>query len=56
MAFIEEQEIADAADPSDAVPLESPDDIDLADRMKAGREQIITEVRKLIIAQELLRA
>ncbi len=52
MAFMEEQEIADAADPSDAVPLESPDDIDLADRMKAGREQIITEIRKLIIGQE----
>ena len=52
MAFIEEKEVADAADPTDAAPLESPDDIDLADRMKAGREQIITEIRKLIIGQE----
>ena len=40
---------ATASDESKAAALESPDDIDLADRMKAGREQIITEVRKLII-------
>jgi MoxR-like ATPase len=64
MAFKEEQEVAaveavdapaetvdDAVDASAAGVLESPDDIDLADRMKAGREQIITEVRKLIIGQ-----
>ncbi len=43
---------ATASDGSEAAALESPDDIDLADRMKAGREQIITEVRKLIIGQE----
>ncbi len=36
----------------DASPLESPDDIHLADRMKAGREQILSEIRKLIIGQE----
>ncbi len=32
--------------------LESPDDIALADRMKAGREQILTELRKTIIGQQ----
>jgi len=62
MAFKEEQEVAEAQvaveveakadDASEAGALESPDDIDVADRMKAGREAIITEVRKLIIGQE----
>src|SRR6266850_4361644 len=37
---------------SDVVDLESPDDIALADKMKAGREQILTELRKVIIGQE----
>jgi MoxR-like ATPase len=37
---------------SDVVDLESPDDIKLADRMKAGRENIIRELRKVIIGQE----
>ena len=37
------------AEPTD---LESPDDIALADRMKAGREQILIELRKKIIGQE----
>ena len=37
------------AEPTD---LESPDDIALADRMKAGREQILVELRKKIIGQE----
>jgi MoxR-like ATPase len=32
--------------------MDSPDDVALADRMKAGRDQIITELRKLIIGQE----
>jgi MoxR-like ATPase len=35
-----------------AVELESPDDVALADRMNAGRQQIVTELRKLIIGQE----
>jgi len=58
MAFKEEQEVAEAeaeaeaVDGPEAAALESPDDIDLADRMKAGRMQIISEVRKLIIGQE----
>ena len=37
---------------SDVADLESPDDIKLADKMKAGREQIIRELRKVIIGQE----
>jgi len=37
---------------SDVVDLESPDDIRLADKMKAGREQILHELRKVIIGQE----
>ncbi|HKC57475.1 MAG TPA: AAA family ATPase, partial [Vicinamibacterales bacterium] len=37
---------------SDVVDLDSPDDIKLADRMKAGREQILRELRKVIIGQE----
>ena len=64
MAFKEEQEVAEGetkagaeaeanlVDTSEAAALESADDIDLADRMQAGREQIIAEVRKLIIGQE----
>jgi MoxR-like ATPase len=34
------------------VRLETPDDVALADRMKNGREQIIGELRKLIVGQE----
>jgi MoxR-like ATPase len=37
---------------SDVVDLASPDDIKLADKMKAGREQIIRELRKVIVGQE----
>jgi MoxR-like ATPase len=37
---------------SDVVDLESPDDIKLADKMKTGREQILRELRKVIIGQE----
>ena len=32
--------------------LESPDDVALADRMKAGRAQIISEIKKQIIGQD----
>ena len=38
-----------AAGPAD---LESPDDIALADKMKAGREQILSELHKKIIGQD----
>jgi len=37
---------------SDVVDLDSPDDIALADRMNAGRQQILSELRKIIIGQE----
>src|SRR6187397_1368414 len=37
---------------NDVVDLESPDDIALADRMNAGRGQIVSELRKIIIGQE----
>ena len=37
---------------SDAVDLASPDDLALADRMKAGRERIIGELKKLIVGQD----
>jgi MoxR-like ATPase len=43
---------AEAAAAPETAALEGADDIDLADRMKAGREQILTEVRKLIIGQD----
>ena len=36
----------------DVVDLESPDDVALADRMKAGRDRIVAELRKLIIGQD----
>src|SRR5512138_2222153 len=34
------------------VDLQSPDDIALADRMNAGRQQIVSELKKVIIGQE----
>jgi MoxR-like ATPase len=34
------------------VDLNSPDDIALADRMNAGRQQIVTELKKIIIGQD----
>ena len=37
---------------SDAVDLQSPDDIALADRMNAGRKQIVAELKKLIVGQD----
>src|SRR3954471_23328243 len=37
---------------TDVVDLESPDDIKLADKMRTGREQILRELRKVIIGQE----
>jgi len=36
----------------DTADMNSPDDLALADRMKVGREQIITELRKLIVGQD----
>jgi MoxR-like ATPase len=37
---------------SDVVDLDSPDDIALADRMNAGRQQIVTELKKVIVGQD----
>ena len=37
---------------SDKVDLDSPDDIALADRMNAGRAQIVTELKKIIVGQD----
>ena len=37
---------------TNTIDLESPDDVALADRMNAGKSQIITELRKLIVGQE----
>jgi len=36
----------------DTIDLDSPDDVALADRMKTGRDQIVTELRKAIVGQE----
>jgi MoxR-like ATPase len=41
-----------AAQVQDVVDLESPDDIALAERMKHGRDQITTELKKLIVGQD----
>ena len=37
---------------NEVVDLESPDDLALADKMKVGREQIVSELGKVIIGQE----
>jgi MoxR-like ATPase len=37
---------------SDVVDLESPDDLALAERMKTGRERIISELKKVIVGQD----
>jgi MoxR-like ATPase len=37
---------------TDTVHLESADDIALADKMKAGREKIVSELRKIIVGQD----
>jgi MoxR-like ATPase len=37
---------------SDAVDLQSPDDLALADRMKAGRDRIAVELKKAIVGQD----
>lgn len=57
MAFVEDQNqdltgALDEATTADSVPMESPDDIDLADRLREGRTQMVAELRKLIIGQE----
>jgi MoxR-like ATPase len=41
-----------ATNVEERVALEAPDDVALADRMRQGRDQIIAELRKLIIGQE----
>jgi MoxR-like ATPase len=37
---------------TDVVDIQSPDDVALADKMKLGRDQILTELRKTIVGQE----
>ncbi|HTI39773.1 MAG TPA: AAA family ATPase [Vicinamibacterales bacterium] len=37
---------------TNTIDLDSPDDVALADRMKAGRDQIVRELRKAIVGQE----
>ncbi len=37
---------------TNVVDLDSPDDIALADRMNAGRQQIVSELRKIIVGQD----
>ena len=37
---------------TEVVDIQSPDDVALADKMKAGRDQILTELRKTIVGQE----
>jgi MoxR-like ATPase len=37
---------------TDVVDLDSPDDVALADKMKLGRDRILTELRKTIVGQE----
>ena len=37
---------------TNSIDLDSPDDVALADRMKGGRDRIITELRKAIVGQE----
>ena len=34
---------------TNTIDLESPDDVALADSMKAGRDQIVSELRKAIV-------
>ena len=41
-----------ADDAIGTIKLDDKDDVDLADRLKSGREQIIEELRKLIVGQE----
>jgi MoxR-like ATPase len=41
-----------ATDVTQTVDLASPDDIALADRMNAGRKQIVTELKKVIVGQD----
>jgi MoxR-like ATPase len=37
---------------TETVTIDSPDDVALADKMKLGRDQILTELRKTIVGQE----
>ena len=40
------------AQTTEVVDIQSPDDVALADKMKAGRDQILTELHKTIVGQE----
>jgi MoxR-like ATPase len=41
-----------ATNVQERVALDAPDDVSLADRMRHGRDQIITEIKKLIVGQD----
>jgi MoxR-like ATPase len=49
---VKDRELTQTTTTTNTIDLESPDDVALADRMNAGKGQIISELRKLIVGQE----
>ena len=50
MAFIDKP--AEQVQTEEPTTLEDPDDVALAARMTAGRDQVLSEIRKLIVGQD----